>query len=81
MLAKELGGKHAKNNIFKISFKMLILYEKQNLATVFFLTKGVYFLNLLSANPTKCLNTLKQLVGKLPTNCLSAFDHFVRLAL
>ena len=37
--------------------------------------------NPLSANPTKCLNTLKQLVGNLPTNCLSVFDHFVRLTL
>ena len=35
--------------------------------------------NPLSANPTKWSNTLKQFVGKLPTNCLSVFDHFVRL--
>ena len=26
-------------------------------------------------------NTLKQFVDKLPTNCLSVFDHFVKLAL
>ena len=38
-------------------------------------------LNPLSANPTKWSNTLKQFVGNLPTNCLSVFDHFVRLAL
>ena len=38
-------------------------------------------LNPLSANPTKWLNTLKQFVGKLPTNCLSVFDHFLGLAL
>ena len=38
-------------------------------------------LNLLNANPTKWPNTLKQFVGKLPTNCLSVFDHFVKLAL
>ena len=25
--------------------------------------------------------TLKQFVGNLPTNCLSVFDHFVKLAL
>ena len=36
--------------------------------------------NPLSANFTKWSNTLKQFVGKLPTNCLSAFDHFVGLA-
>ena len=38
-------------------------------------------LNPLSTNPTKWSNTLKQFVGKLPTNCLSVFDHFVGLAL
>ena len=37
--------------------------------------------NPLSANPTKWSNTLKQFVGKKPTNCLSVFDHFVGLAL
>ena len=35
----------------------------------------------LSAKITKWSNTLKQFVGKLPTNCLSVFDHFVGLAL
>ena len=35
--------------------------------------------NYLSANITKWSNTLKQFVGNLPTNCLSAFDHFVGL--
>ena len=29
----------------------------------------------LCTNPTKCSNTLKQLVDNLPTNCLSVFDH------
>ena len=29
---------------------------------------------------TKWPNTLKQFVGKLPTNCLSVFDHFLGLA-
>ena len=32
-------------------------------------------LNPLSANPMKWSNTLKQFVGKLPTNCLNVFDH------
>ena len=36
--------------------------------------------NPLSANITKWSNTLKQFVGKLPTNCLSVFGHFVGLA-
>ena len=38
-------------------------------------------LNPLTANFTKWSNTLKQFVGKFPTNCLSVFDHFVGLAL
>ena len=36
--------------------------------------------NTLSANFTKWSNTLTQFVGKLPTNCLSVFDHLVGLA-
>ena len=35
----------------------------------------------LSVKFMKWSNTLKQFVGKLPTNCLSVFDHFVGLAL
>ena len=34
-----------------------------------------------STEPPKWSNTLKQFVGKLPTNCLSVFDHFEVLAL
>ena len=36
---------------------------------------------VFSANPTKWSNTLKKIVGNLPTNCLRVFDHFVILAL
>ena len=43
--------------------------------------KITFFLNPLNANPTKWPNTFKQFVGKLPTNCLSVFDYFVKLAL
>ena len=39
-----------------------------------------YIINPLSANLTKWSNTLKRFVGKLPTNCLSVFDHFLGLA-
>ena len=42
---------------------------------------SLMILNHLSVNPTKWSNTLKQFVGILPTNCLSVFDHFVKLAL
>ena len=38
-------------------------------------------LNPLSANFTKWSNKLNQFIDKLPTNCLSVFDHFVGLAL
>ena len=38
-------------------------------------------INPLSAKFIKWSNTLKQFVGKLPTNCLSVFDHFSGLAL
>ena len=40
-----------------------------------------YIKEVLSANPTKWSNTLKQFVGNLATNCLSMFDHFMKLAL
>ena len=40
-----------------------------------------FFFNPLSAIITKWSNTLKQFVGKLATNCLSVFDHFVGFAL
>ena len=39
------------------------------------------YIILLSVNPTKWSNTLKQSVSKLPTNCLSVFDNFVKLVL
>ena len=37
--------------------------------------------NPLNSNPEKWSNTLKQIVGNLPTICLSVFDHFMNLAL
>ena len=49
--------------------------EGNNESTVF-----IFFFNHLSANLTKWSNRLKQFFGKLPTNCLSAFDYFVGLA-
>ena len=39
------------------------------------------YIRPLSANFTIWSNTLKQFIGKLPTNCLFLFDHFVGLAL
>ena len=43
--------------------------------------KHYTIINPLNANPTKWPKTLKQFVDKLPTNCLSVFDHFVGLAI
>ena len=40
-----------------------------------------FLVNPFSGNPAKWSNALKQFVGKLLTNCLSVFDHFVGLAL
>ena len=48
---------------------------------VFDLANGLTILTILSVNPTKCSNTLKQFVDKLPTSCLSVFHHFVVLTL
>ena len=42
---------------------------------------SISILSPLSDNPTKWPNTLKQFVGKLPTNCLSVFGHSVKVAL
>ena len=41
----------------------------------------LFSINPFSANFTKWSNTLTQFVGTLPTNYVSVFDHFVRLAL
>ena len=64
------------------SFHNMIREQKMKVSSVVLthLTNHWSF-NPLSANPTKWPNTLKQFVGKLPTNCLSVFDHFVKLAL
>ena len=51
------------------------------LATLLILWKNVLYVSPLSANTTKWSNTLKQFVGNFSTNCLSVFDHFVKLVL
>ena len=54
--------------------------EKRSLKTaVKTKTKPNIEINPLSASPTKRSNTLTQFVGNLLTNCLSVFDHFVKL--
>ena len=46
-----------------------------------YINKTKILINPLSAKTTKWSNTLKQFVGKQPTNCLSVFDHFMELTL
>ena len=48
---------------------------------IIFMPIKVGILNPLNAKFIKWSNTLKQIVGKLPTICLSVFDHFSGLAL
>ena len=65
-------------------------YESQLLNNIYLFTVFFFLqcylsidliLNPLSANFKKWSNTLKQFVGKLPTNRLSVIDHFVGLSL
>ena len=58
---------------------MLEIYMKGSRMTA--IANMLLHVNPLSANPIKWSNTLKQFVSKLSTNCLSVFDHFVKLAL
>ena len=44
------------------------------------LKNNMEIINPLSTNPIKWSNTLKQFVSILPTNCLSVFEHFLKLA-
>ena len=57
-----------------------ILHLKAKLLSLDEQCKDSEEVNPLSANFTKWSNTLKQFVGKLPTNFLSVFDHFVGFA-
>ena len=55
-------------------------------AQFIFIQDYIFMLRMLTINPlrvsfTKWSNRVKKIVSKLPTNCLSAFDHFVGLAL
>ena len=61
------------SHLFCRAKQMTGFYMKRN--------TGLKWVNSLSANPTKRSNTLKQFIGNLPKNCLSVFDHFVKLAL
>ena len=61
----------------KLYFHKVWIFEKY----IFELEAFLHIFNPLNANFKKWSNTLKQFVGKLATNCLSVFDHFMKLAL
>ena len=56
-------------------------WTKRLMFYIVFVTKSFIIFNPLNANPEKWSNTLEQIVGNLPTICLSVFDHFMNLAL
>ena len=67
------------NSLFDLIFKLL----SQICLTLFYVLCYIYIkvvVNPLSAKFIKWSNTLKQIVGKLPTICLGVFDHFSGLA-
>ena len=66
---------------FKESWKSILRKSQLELFNKLIEENAFNFFNSLNANYTKWSNTLKQFVGKLSTNCLSVFDHFVKLAL
>ena len=72
-------------NLLRIlkQYRIVSLILKASSIIVGDLTLDIFWMNLnpLKASLTKWPSTLKQFVGELPTNCLSVFDHFVKLAL
>ena len=84
--------KHFSNNIFEFSDKTYEQICETAIGTKFTPPYAILLMaalkenildkvNPLSSNPTYWSNTLKQFFDKLPTNCLSVFDHFAGLAL
>ena len=61
------------------SCNIIFILKYFPLVNTFSLTVVFDKINPLSTIPIKWSNTLKQFVGKLSTNCLSVFDHFVGL--
>ena len=71
------NGTYLRNSLPNLSLFLLNFF----LAETIFKIGSLNLFNPLSAKFIKWSNTLKQFVGKLPTNCLSVFDHFAGLAL
>ena len=72
--------KHVKSDLLHQLSVLNLIKELIPISTLLSENSLQIVLNPSSANPTKWSNTLKQFVGKLPSNCLSVFDHFVKLA-
>ena len=66
---------------FKNSFFPYTIEAWYSLDPTIINSKSLEVFNPLCAHPTKWSNILKQIVGKLPKNCLSVSDRFVGLAL
>ena len=80
-----LKSNRPKIEIFRIPYLIFNLFLKFFFFFFFFFATStideIGEFNLLNANFTKWSNTLKLFADKLPTNCLSVFDHIVGLAL
>ena len=63
----------------RICIEVIILQFRALVSHIMWKCKSL--VNPFSINPTRWSNTLKQFVGKLSTDCLSLFDHFVGLVL
>ena len=64
---------------FQVSSMILTSFSFRGLCKISSVLVCIF--NPLNANPKKWSNTLKQIFDKLPTICLSVFDHFMNLAL
>ena len=67
--------------VLSFIFVFFVFLQLHTLKWMFSLAWSESQFNPLNTNPTNWSNTLKQLIGKLLTNCLSVFDHFVGLVL
>ena len=74
MLLTTVISKIVESNNFEIYVRQICVRHNKRFCTS-------DYPNLLSANPTKWSNRLKQFVALWPTSCLSKFDDFVGLAL
>ena len=69
-------GSNSQNSYVSVKSALNVLLETEE-----HVANAMFYVNPFIAKFTKWSNTLKQFVRKLPTNCLSVFDHFVGLAL